>query len=256
MKKKYGKYSFAASKEVKENKDFLDMACPKIVDRKKSFYVVAIALGIFVLGTTIFALTFWELTSRNTQFEKNSNFSTNIYSDGTTTRAASSKIASLLKDTTKPATTYEPKIELSKLTITPYSSSGKKQLDEMVCSHINISSNLVMQEQHPQLFGTYERRGLVNGRMMYMNPKTGSRFDYGNHTYHRNYYNNRKETEEYRTKWMVAFENYLVFDINCNDIVLTNSSCNPEWRFCIASEEMVLELKLKCAISENIIFQC
>ena len=241
MKKRSGKYTLAVPKEIKENKDFLDMACSKIRDRKKSCYVVAIA---FVLGTTIFGLTFWKLTSEKTQFEQNSNFSTNIYSDGKSTRAAS------------PATTYEPKTESSKMTITPYASSRKKQLDEMVCSRINISSNLVMQEQHPKLFGTYERVGLVYGRMMYMNPKTRSRIFYNNRTYHDNYYNNHKETEEYRTKWMVAFENYLVFDINCNDIVLTNSSCNPEWRFCIASVLEVLELKLNCAIGEDIIFQC
>ena len=256
MKKKFGKYSFAVSKEVQENKNFLDMACPKIDDRKKLFYVVAIALGIFVLGTSIFALTFWELTSRNAKFAKNSNVSTSIYSDGTTTRAGSSKIVSLLKDTTMPATNYEPKTESSKMIITPYPSSVKKQLDEMVCSHININSNLVMQEQYPKLFGAYERRGLVNGRMMYMNPKTKSRFVYGNHTYYSNYYDNRKDTEEYRTKWMVLFKNYLLFDINCNDIVPTNSSCNPQWRFCIASKLDVLELKLNCTIIENIILQC
>ena len=304
------------------------MACPKFVDRKKSFHVVAIALGILVLCITIFPLTFWELTSRNNQVEKNYNVFTTIFSVGTTTKAtsskmvlflrdttipetryerktesskvgttakaassnmislltdstmpatsherktgsskvgtttkaASSKTISLLRDTTMPATSYEPKTESSKMTIIPIGTNVEKRLDDMVCSHINISSNLAMQEQYPGLFGAYERVGLVNGRMMYMNPKTWSEIFYSNSIYHRNYYDDHTETEEYQTKWTVKFEDYLkfyrAFDINCYDIVTTNSNCNPEWRFCNYTALDRPKLKMDCIIIEAIKFQC
>ena len=232
----------------------------KFVDRKKSFHVVAKALGILVLCITIFALTFWELTSRNNQVEKNDNVFATTFFVGTTTKAASSKTISLLRDTTMPATSYEPKTESSKMTIIPIGTNVEKRLDEMVCSHINISSNLAMQEQYPGLFGAYERVGLVNGRMMYMNPKTWSEIFYSNSIYHRNYYDNHTETEEYRTKWTVTFEDYLefyrAFDINCYDIVTTNSNCNPEWRFCNYTALDRPKLKMDCIIIEAIKFQC
>ena len=108
--KKSGKYSVTVSKETRENKNLIDMACLKIGDRKKSFYV-AIALIILVLSSTIFAPTFWHLTSRNTQVEKNGNFSTT-------------------------------KTESSKMTITPYTINVKKQLGKILCSHINIGSHI------------------------------------------------------------------------------------------------------------------
>ena len=150
---------------------------------------------------------------------------------GTTTKVASSTMISLLRDTKMPATSYEPKIESSKMTITPSTRNGAKRLDEMVCSLINVSSNLAMLEQYPQLFGSYELNGLINGRARYINPKTNSGIFYSNSTYHRNYYDNLTETEEYRTKWLLHFEDYVAFDIICNDILSTNSNCNPEWRF-------------------------
>ena len=246
------------------------MACPKFVDRKKSFCVVAIALGILILWTTIFALAFWELTSRNNQDEKNGDVFTAIFSVGTTsyeqkaepskvgttTNAASTEIIPLHRDTLMPATSYEPKIESSKMKIRHFTSNGEKQLDEIACSHIDISSNMAMNEQYPKLFGAYERVGLINGRVMYRNPKTRSEAFYSNSIYHSNYHDNQKETEEYRSKWAVLFEDYLAFDINCNDIMPTNSNCNPEWRFCNASILDFLELKLDCVIVDTITFQC
>ena len=246
------------------------MACPKFVDRKKSFCVVAIALGILILWTTIFALAFWELTSRNNQDEKNGDVFTAIFSVGTTsyeqkaepskvgttTNVASTEIIPLHRDTLMPATSYEPKIESSKMKIRHFTSNGEKQLDEIACSHIDISSNMAMNEQYPKLFGAYERVGLINGRVMYRNPKTRSEAFYSNSIYHSNYHDNQKETEEYRSKWAVLFEDYLAFDINCNDIMPTNSNCNPEWRFCNASILDILELKLDCVIVDTITFQC
>ena len=210
MMKKSGKYSVTVSKETRENKNLIDMACLKIGDRKKSFYV-AIALIILVLSSTIFAPTFWQLTSRNTQVEKNGNFSTT-------------------------------KTESSKMTITSYTLNVKRQLDEIACSQIIVSSNLAMHEQFSKLFGAYERLGLKNGRMMYINWKTNSRLFYGNYIYHNNYYDNHTETEEYRTKWALFSDNYIAFDINCNDLMPTNSNCKPEWRFCNYSFLEVLEL--------------
>ena len=113
-----------------------------------------------------------------------------------------------------------------------------------------------MHEQYSKLFGAYKRVGLKNGRMMYINWKTNSRLFYSNYTYHSNYFDNHTETEEYRMKWTVPFENYVVFDINCNDIEPTNSNCSPEWRFCNVSEFRGLELNLDCTIIEHIKFEC
>ena len=105
------------------------MACPKIVDRKKSFYVVARVLGILVLCTTFFMLAFWELTSRNNQVEKNSNVFTTISSVGTTTKGSSSKMNSFSRDTTISATSYERKTQSPKVgTITKASSSKMMSL--------------------------------------------------------------------------------------------------------------------------------
>ena len=178
---------------------------------------------------------------------------------GTTTKAASSKMMPLYRDTIMPAISYEPKIESSKMTImwyefVPFTSNGEKRLDEMACSHINVSSNLAMHEQYPKLFGVYERVQSVKGRAMYRNPKTRSEVFYSNNIYHSNYYDNHTETEEYRSKWALLFQDYLAFDINCNDLMSTN--CYPEWRFCNASALEGLELKLDCIIIETIKFQC
>ena len=274
MMKKTGKYSLTVSKETRENERFIDMVCTKIGDRKKSFYVVAITLSILVLCTTVFALTFWQLTSSNTQVEKNGNFSTTATSYEPKTESSKMTItsrASLVWQLTSrniqveknsnfstTATSYEPKTESSKMTITSYTLNVKKQLDEIACSQIIVSSNLAMHEQFSKLFGAYERLGLKNGRMMYINWKTNSRLFYGNYIYHNNYYDNHTETKEYRTKWMVIFEHYNVFDINCNGIVPTNSNCSPEWRFChtYRFDRFFIELKLECAIIEHIKFEC
>ena len=55
---------------------------------------------------------------------------------------------------------------------------------------------------------------------------------------------------------MLKSENYVVFDINCDESVPTNSNCSPEWRFCNDYKFNRNEFKLDCTIIDHIKLEC
>ena len=198
--------------------------------------------------------------------DKQGSLSTYVLFDGTDTPEEGSTMTSVEDLFTAFGNSYESTAE--RFLGTFPATIATEQRKGQFCEEVRFSSSRIEKERYPNLFGVYGAIGMIKDNFVYKHKNTNSFLLKNLHHNHIRSTKYRIGTKKYETQWVFLSQDYVSFDLLCEDLIgNTNSKCTPKWHLCTVDTQLSNSLHSEvrsvfgsyvgnCSVDETALVQC